>query len=157
MSCLTRLILKEQSHVGLGRLSQLQFSAFDFLRCYQLERRFNTFVSCITHSNNIILFFKVLEDPEPAVRREVCSAIYRLCLGTSASVDPMETSLVAPMLSQLLMYLDKAEGMRPQKIEVSNTIQIFMFTNNQYFYLYLTLTALLLNRQSGISCMFKKM
>lgn len=62
----------------------------------------------------------VLEDPEPAVRREVCSAIYRLCLGVSASGDGPESSLVAPMLLQLLTYLDKAEGMRPQKLEVSS-------------------------------------
>ncbi|KAJ8971929.1 hypothetical protein NQ314_000472, partial [Rhamnusium bicolor] len=59
----------------------------------------------------------VLEDPEPAVRREVCSAIYRLCLGVSANGEPMESTLVAPMLSQLLLYLEKAESMRPQKIE----------------------------------------
>lgn len=59
----------------------------------------------------------VLEDPEPAVRREVCSAIYRLCLGVSSSREPIENSLIAPMLSQLLMYLETAEIMRPQKIE----------------------------------------
>ncbi|KAF7284487.1 hypothetical protein GWI33_022078 [Rhynchophorus ferrugineus] len=59
----------------------------------------------------------VLEDPEPAVRREVCSAIYRLCLGIPASGEQMESSLVAPMLAQLLMYLSKAESMRPQKME----------------------------------------
>ncbi|CAH1163705.1 unnamed protein product [Phaedon cochleariae] len=60
----------------------------------------------------------VLEDPEPAVRREVCSAIYRLCLGVSPSRESAENTLIAPMLSQLLTYLDKAEIMRPQKLEV---------------------------------------
>ncbi|XP_017767834.1 PREDICTED: ubiquitin carboxyl-terminal hydrolase 34 [Nicrophorus vespilloides] len=62
----------------------------------------------------------VLEDPEPSVRREVCSALYRLCLGVSANVnsDSMDNGLVAPMLAQLLTYMDKAEGMRPQKFEV---------------------------------------
>ncbi|CAH1127870.1 unnamed protein product [Ceutorhynchus assimilis] len=59
----------------------------------------------------------VLEDPEPAVRREVCSAIYRLCLGVSGRAEHMESTLVAPMLAQLLTYLEKAENMRPQKIE----------------------------------------
>ncbi|XP_060516947.1 ubiquitin carboxyl-terminal hydrolase 34 isoform X2 [Cylas formicarius] len=59
----------------------------------------------------------VLEDPEPAVRREVCSAIYRLCLGVSSNGEHMEHVLVAPMLAQLLNYLPKAENMRPQKIE----------------------------------------
>ena len=61
----------------------------------------------------------VLEDPEPAVRREVCSALYKLCLGVSGQGDCFDNSLVAPMLSQLLMYLDKAENMRPQKVEVN--------------------------------------
>lgn len=60
-----------------------------------------------------------MEDPEPAVRREVCSAIYRLCLGVSASGDGPESSLVAPMLLRLLSYMEKAESMRPQKLEVS--------------------------------------
>lgn len=61
----------------------------------------------------------MLEDPELAVRREVCSAIYRLCLGVSAKGETMQSSFIAPMLSQLLSYLEKAERMRPPKIEVS--------------------------------------
>lgn len=61
----------------------------------------------------------MLEDPEPAVRREVCSALYKLCLGISASGEGPEGSLIAPMLSQLLTYMEKAESMRPQKLEVS--------------------------------------
>lgn len=61
----------------------------------------------------------MLEDPEPAVRREVCSALYKLCLGVSASGEGPEGSLIAPMLSQLLTYMEKAESMRPQKLEVS--------------------------------------
>ncbi|KAK4884213.1 hypothetical protein RN001_000484 [Aquatica leii] len=60
----------------------------------------------------------VLEDPEPAVRREVCSALYRLCLGVSSRNDGIDSNLVAPMLSQLLSYLSIAEIMRPQKLEV---------------------------------------
>ena len=43
--------------------------------------------------------------------------MYRLCLGVSASGDVLESSLVAPMLSELLLYLDKAESMGPQKFE----------------------------------------
>ncbi|XP_071053277.1 ubiquitin carboxyl-terminal hydrolase puf isoform X2 [Onthophagus taurus] len=60
----------------------------------------------------------VLEDPEPSVRREVCSALYKLCLGVSSQGDSFDNTLVAPMLSQLLLYMEKAEGMRPQKLEV---------------------------------------
>lgn len=49
----------------------------------------------------------------------MCSAIYRLCLGVSATGDGPESSLVAPMLLRLLSYMEKAESMRPQKLEVS--------------------------------------
>ncbi|XP_066257421.1 ubiquitin carboxyl-terminal hydrolase puf [Euwallacea similis] len=59
----------------------------------------------------------VLEDPEPAVRREVCSHIYRLCLGVSSRGEHMDSTLVAPMLARLLSYLENAESMRPQKME----------------------------------------
>ncbi|XP_063231242.1 ubiquitin carboxyl-terminal hydrolase 34 isoform X2 [Bacillus rossius redtenbacheri] len=55
----------------------------------------------------------VLEDPEPAVRREICTALYRLCLGGSA--DP--PGITAHMLGHMLQYLGVAESMRPQKLE----------------------------------------
>jgi len=63
----------------------------------------------------------VLEDPEPAVRREVCTALYRLCLGSSPPVPAANTGLnvTAHLLSHLLEYLVIAETMRPQKLEVS--------------------------------------
>jgi ubiquitin carboxyl-terminal hydrolase 34 len=64
----------------------------------------------------------VLEDPEPAVRREVCTALYRLCLGSSSSPVPAANTglnVTAHMLSHLLEYLVIAESMRPQKLEVS--------------------------------------
>lgn len=57
----------------------------------------------------------VLEDPEPAVRREVCTALYRLCLG--AASEPPNLALAAPMLSKLLDFLNVAEAMGPQKYE----------------------------------------
>lgn len=72
----------------------------------------------------------VLEDPEPAVRREVCSALYKLCLGMSVQGDVFDNTFVAPMLSQLLLYMEKAEGMRPQKLEVR--ILAVMLENTLY-------------------------
>lgn len=60
-----------------------------------------------------------LEDPEPAVRREVCTALYRLCLG-STSADPDDpvggessSRLTVPMLNTLFEYLPIAEAMQP--------------------------------------------
>lgn len=63
----------------------------------------------------------VLEDPEPAVRREVCTALYRLCLGTTGQDDDEEgghersdaTNLIVPMLNRLLKHLVVAEAMQP--------------------------------------------
>ncbi|KAL0270091.1 UNVERIFIED_CONTAM: hypothetical protein PYX00_007611 [Menopon gallinae] len=61
----------------------------------------------------------VLEDPEPAVRREVCTALYRLCLGNVGPAESNENypSLVTPMLNKLLDFLHIAESMGPQKYE----------------------------------------
>lgn len=64
----------------------------------------------------------LLEDPEPAVRREVCTALYRLCLGSSSTPVPAASTglnVTAHMLGHLMEYLVIAEGMRPQKLEVS--------------------------------------
>lgn len=63
----------------------------------------------------------VLEDPEPAVRREVCTALYRLCLGTTGTEDEEDndaersdaSGLIVPMLNTLLEYLVVAEAMQP--------------------------------------------
>lgn len=57
------------------------------------------------------------------MRREVCSAVYRLCLGVSANGEAPESSMIAPMLSELLLYLDKAESMGPQKFECMSAVE----------------------------------
>lgn len=54
----------------------------------------------------------ILDDPEPAVRREACAALYRICLGNSAAYD----SLMGPVLSRLISFLPVAEGMVSQTI-----------------------------------------
>lgn len=61
----------------------------------------------------------VLEDPEPSVRREVCTALYRLCLGigSSPNTSPHPPVISAPMLTQLLQFLPIAESMRPPRLE----------------------------------------
>jgi hypothetical protein len=78
----------------------------------------------------------VLEDPEPAVRREVCTALYRLCLGSSSSPAPAANSslnVTSHMLGHLMEYLVVAESMRPQKLEVSTAwIQPLFIENHQF-------------------------
>uniref|UniRef100_A0A8D8RQZ4 ubiquitinyl hydrolase 1 n=1 Tax=Cacopsylla melanoneura TaxID=428564 RepID=A0A8D8RQZ4_9HEMI len=52
----------------------------------------------------------VLEDPEPGVRRETCSALYRLTLGSP---------VVAPLFNLLVGFLGAAESMTPQTSQLS--------------------------------------
>ncbi|GBP05345.1 Ubiquitin carboxyl-terminal hydrolase puf [Eumeta japonica] len=49
----------------------------------------------------------ILEDPEPAVRREICAGLYRICLGNSQSYQ----LLLAPLLRKLISFLSVAEKM----------------------------------------------
>lgn len=52
----------------------------------------------------------ILDDPEPAVRREACAALYRICLGNSVAYD----TLMGPVLSRLISFLPIAEKMQSQ-------------------------------------------
>ena len=49
----------------------------------------------------------IIEDPEPAVRREICAGLYRICLGNSQSYQ----LLLAPLLRKLISFLSVAEKM----------------------------------------------
>lgn len=59
----------------------------------------------------------VLDDPEPAVRREVCSGLYRICLGNVKTCN----ELMGPLLSKLVDFLPIAEKMSSQNINLSLT------------------------------------
>ena len=61
----------------------------------------------------------LLEDPDPSVRREMCTGVYRLCLGNS-SQGRTGSSRLAPILSILLQYFDHAQMMKPQRRESIN-------------------------------------
>lgn len=52
----------------------------------------------------------VLEDPDPTVRREISTALFRLCT-TNPNIAPI-------LLLELIKFIDKAERMRPQRHEV---------------------------------------
>lgn len=61
----------------------------------------------------------VLEDPEPAVRREVCTGLYRLCLGVSSD-GKTGTSYAPELISHLLLCLHASLSIKPQpKVEVN--------------------------------------
>lgn len=50
----------------------------------------------------------ILHDPNPAVRRETCAGLYRICLGDMRSY----VQICMPLLRALVEYLPKAEQMR---------------------------------------------
>lgn len=84
----------------------------------------------------------LLEDPQPQVRREACSALYRLCLGggnassNSSSVLNMAHHVVPAILQQLLEHLPRAEGMRLCKIEVCLVFLSYVCTCDRLDYVY---------------------
>ncbi|KAM7288964.1 ubiquitin carboxyl-terminal hydrolase 34 [Ixodes scapularis] len=53
----------------------------------------------------------VLDDPDPAVRREACTGLYRLCLGV-ASDGHGGQAYVGPLLASLLGFLSAAQSMQ---------------------------------------------
>lgn len=59
---------------------------------------------------SIWLSHLVLEDPDPTVRREISTALFRLCT-TNPNIAPV-------LLLELIKFIDKAERMRPQRHEV---------------------------------------
>ena len=62
----------------------------------------------------------VLEDPEPAVRREACTGLYKLCLGASSD-GKTGISFAPELISQLLKCLKTSLSIKPpQKHEVLN-------------------------------------
>ncbi|CAG7822666.1 unnamed protein product [Allacma fusca] len=56
----------------------------------------------------------VLEDPEPSVRREVCTGLYRLCLGVS-STGKTGISYAPELISHLLKCLSASLAIKPQQ------------------------------------------
>ncbi|XP_059621857.1 ubiquitin carboxyl-terminal hydrolase puf [Phlebotomus argentipes] len=57
----------------------------------------------------------ILNDPEPAVRREACAGLYRVCLGNAKTFY----EITAPLLSKLINFLPIAEKMICQNQNVS--------------------------------------
>ena len=55
----------------------------------------------------------LLEDPDPSVRREICTGLYKLCLGATPSGAQNGTTCISLLLNVLLEFLDKALVMKP--------------------------------------------
>lgn len=63
---------------------------------------------------NNLLKRLVLDDPDPAVRREACSGFYRMCLGFTPA-GKKGLMFIPPLLNSLLTFLSVAQSMRAPK------------------------------------------
>ena len=57
----------------------------------------------------------LLEDHDPAVRREMCLGLHKMCLGTTPSGTRNGLPTIAPLLGVLLEFLEQALSMKPGK------------------------------------------
>ena len=55
----------------------------------------------------------LLEDHDPAVRREMCLGLHKMCLGTTPSGTRNGLPTIAPLLGVLLEFLEQALSMKP--------------------------------------------
>ena len=69
--------------------------------------------------SEISVWLKQLLSEDPAVRREMCTGVYRLCLGT-ASQGRTGAGMIAPLLAILLQYFEHAQTMKPPRRESIN-------------------------------------
>ncbi|CAG2161635.1 unnamed protein product [Oppiella nova] len=65
----------------------------------------------------------VLDDPDPAIRREACTGFYRLCLGFTADGNTGHI-FIPQLLNSLLSFLKVAQNMRAPKLYDSDDIFI---------------------------------
>ncbi|XP_016981843.1 ubiquitin carboxyl-terminal hydrolase puf [Drosophila rhopaloa] len=91
-----------------GRAQLIQFAInilVSFVHASEEARRLLWAQSDTDHCRWLQKF--ILEDPEPAVRREICAGLYRICLGNAHSYR----LLLAPLLHKLIALLPLAEQM----------------------------------------------
>lgn len=111
-------ILNEESHplsphhfkTGLFGRAQVIHYAMNLLVCYAHSLAEVRSTLWKVEANLTWVQRLILDDPEPAVRREACAALYRMCLGNAQTYY----ELMAPLLSKLVALLPLAEKMRPQ-------------------------------------------
>uniref|UniRef100_A0AAG5CQR3 ubiquitinyl hydrolase 1 n=1 Tax=Anopheles atroparvus TaxID=41427 RepID=A0AAG5CQR3_ANOAO len=97
---------------GLFGRPQVIHYAMNVLVCYAHSCRDVRRMLWTVEANGHWLQRLILDDPEPAVRREACAALYRLCLGNAQTYY----ELMAPLLSKLVALLPLAENMKPQAL-----------------------------------------
>ena len=78
--------------------------------------------SALFSCNNFPILLKklVLDDPDPAVRREACTGLYKMCLGYSSSQKKGHI-FIPDLLNSLLTFATMAQSMRSPLKDVSES------------------------------------
>ena len=81
--------------------------------------------SSLYQSENLDQLLKklVLDDPDPAIRREACTGFYRLCLGFTSDGNTGHI-FIPQLLNSLLSFLKVAQAMRAPKLSESEDMFI---------------------------------
>ena len=98
---------------GVFGRSQVIHYAMNFLVSWVFSNEGNE--DAMFSSNGLLKWLRslLLDDHDPTVRREVCTGLYKLCLGSTGSGTRTGSSCTAPLLSVLLEFLDDALVMKP--------------------------------------------
>lgn len=93
--------------------SQVIHYAMSFLVSWVYSKEGNE--DALFSSNGLLGWLRslLLDDHDPTVRREVCTGLYKLCLGSTVSGARTGSSCTAPLLSVLLEFMDDALIMKP--------------------------------------------
>ncbi|XP_035892637.1 ubiquitin carboxyl-terminal hydrolase puf isoform X2 [Anopheles stephensi] len=106
---------------GMFGRPQVIHYAMNLLVCYAHSCKEVRRLLWTIEANSLWLQRLILDDPEPAVRREACAALYRLCLGNAQTYY----ELMAPLLSKLVALLPLAENMKPQSLNGATSCGIY--------------------------------
>jgi len=88
-----------------------------------------SFESALFASNGLPAWLRslLLDDHDPAVRRETCTGLSKMCLGVATN-GRTGLSCTAPLLSVLLEFLDDALVMKPanRRNDLTSKLQILI-------------------------------
>jgi ubiquitin carboxyl-terminal hydrolase 34 len=114
-----------QYKTGLFGRSQVVHFAMSLLVSWVYSGGTEVREALFTQSSiNVWLKQLLLEDHDPAVRREVCTGIYRLCLGSVSHGAKNGSRCIAPVLAIMLDFLDAAQLIKPMRREAQNSVSV---------------------------------
>ena len=108
---------------GVFGRSQVIHHAMSFLVSWVYSNQGNE--DALFSSNGLLKWLRslLLDDHDPTVRREVCTGLYKLCLGSTVSGARTGSSCTSPLLSVLLEFLDDALIMKPIRRDSHHSLE----------------------------------